>query len=157
MAFGTERLHHELQYTALVGKTWGEIQWLAAILEKKIICNVPGQSASVQDQASKVSCVSLKVKLKSGITVFPEQVRSCSKSVHGTRMFLSAFHLPFAHLSLKSHGFYSSWMSMFQICMCSSVACGFCWWFTVIKIQNVVLHLSPQCIEIICLEDQEAH
>lgn len=111
LVLGTEKLHHELQYTALVGKTWGESSGLLQAWEKKkkeIICNVLGQSASVQDQASKVSCVSLKVNLKSGIPVLPEQVRSCSKSAHGTRMFLSTFRLPFAHLSLKSHGFYSS-------------------------------------------------
>lgn len=76
--------------------------------KKKIICNVLGQSASVQDHVSKVYCVSLKVKLRPGITVLPEQVTTCSKPAHGTRMFLSAVHLPFVNFSLKSHGFYSS-------------------------------------------------
>lgn len=123
---------------------------------KKNICNVLGQSASVQDQVSMVYCISLKVKLRPGITALPEQARSCSTPAHGTRMFLSAVHLPFAHLSLKSHGFYSSWMSMLQSCICWSVTCGFCW-FTVFKIQNVALHLSPQCTEIICPEYQAAH
>lgn len=125
-------------------------------IKKEITCNVLGQSASAQDQASKVYWVSLKAKLRPGInggTTLVLQVRSCSKSAYGTRLFFSTVQLPFAHSLIKT-----AWVFFImnvnvlnfynvEVLHVGSVGDLLLWKYRMF----LVLHLDQECREIACL------